>query len=94
MKCDIVDSHGNQKQKVSIIQISNEHKEKIHNLYLKMNTPEDWYEGNQDKWQNTDKYSWRSLIRRSTIRYVPLFDKIKSHRQQEILINDALLPIR
>ena len=30
-------------------------------------------------------------IRRSTIRYTPLFDKIESPRQQETLINDALL---
>ena len=36
-------------------------------------------------------YSWRSLIRRSTIRYAPVFDQIWNPRQQETLINDALL---
>ena len=37
-------------------------------------------------------YSWRSLIRRSTIRYALLsFDKIQSPHQQKTLIKDALL---
>ena len=36
-------------------------------------------------------YSWHFIIRRSTIRYAPIFDEIESPRQQETLINDALL---
>ena len=39
----------------------------------------------------TKKYSWRSLIRRSTIRCAPVFDQISNPRQQEFPINDALL---
>ena len=36
-------------------------------------------------YRTLNNYNRRSLIRRSTIRYAPLFDKIKSHRQQEVL---------
>ena len=32
-----------------------------------------------------------SLIRRFSIQYAPLFEKIESHRQQETLINDVQL---
>ena len=35
----------------------------------------------KNSWISLSKYSWRSLIQRTTIRKSPVFDQIESHRQ-------------